>query len=494
MDLIQVGGIAARSVAMNTRQRKTVRSLLQRFIGDRRGNIAAMFALSLVPMVGMVGAAIDYSHGNQVKAAMQAAADATALMLAQTATGLSDAQVTEKANSYFKAQFLRGEVGDLAVDATYTKGTGSQFAGSQVVVTASATVRTNFTGLLGVAKFKVAVDSQVKWGMGKLQVALALDNTGSMADAGKMTALKTATLNLLDMLKGAAVHKDDVQVAIIPFAKDVNIGKDHVNKNWIDWTAWEAANGDDAANLSGSICYMGTLWVVKNGGFSNGGACSKPTSGICYNGTLWNWSGTAFVKQGTCSGEVDHSSWNGCITDRTQDYDIVDTKPSPSIVASQFPAEQHNACPAQLMGLTNNWTSLANLVGLMKPNGNTNTPIGLFWAWMALSNGEPLNAPTKGPDTSQVIILLSDGMNTQNRWTNKQADIDARQAKLCDNIKKAGITIYAIQVNTGTDPLSNVMKNCATDASKFFMLTSASQIIATFTEIGTKISKIRISS
>jgi len=55
-----------------------------RFYGlkdDESGNVAVIFALALLPVVGLVGASVDYSHGNAVKASMQAAADATALNL-----------------------------------------------------------------------------------------------------------------------------------------------------------------------------------------------------------------------------------------------------------------------------------------------------------------------------------------------------------------------------------------------------------------------------
>ena len=62
----------------------------------------------------------------------------------------------------------------------------------------------------------------------RLRVALVLDNTGSMADDGKMTALKTATKNLLTQLKSAAVNNGDVYVSIIPFSKDVNVGAEQL--------------------------------------------------------------------------------------------------------------------------------------------------------------------------------------------------------------------------------------------------------------------------
>lgn len=53
-------------------------------------------------------------------------------------------------------------------------------------------------------------------------MTLARDNTGSMADAGKIGALKTATKKLLAQLKAAAGTNGDVDAPIIPFSKDVN--------------------------------------------------------------------------------------------------------------------------------------------------------------------------------------------------------------------------------------------------------------------------------
>ena len=35
-----------------------------RFVADRRGGVAPMFAFALVPIIGLGGAAIDYSRGN----------------------------------------------------------------------------------------------------------------------------------------------------------------------------------------------------------------------------------------------------------------------------------------------------------------------------------------------------------------------------------------------------------------------------------------------
>ncbi len=51
---------------------------------------------------------------------------------------------------------------------------------------------------------------------------------------------------------------------------------------------------------------------------------------------------------------------------------------------------------------------------------------------------------------------------------------------------------YTIQVNTGGDPMSTLLQNCASDSNKFFHLTSADQMTATFQEIGTNLTKLRV--
>ncbi len=165
-----------------------------------------------------------------------------------------------------------------------------------------------------------------------------------------------------------------------------------------------------------------------------------------------------------------------------------------------FPAEQYSSCPVAMMGLNYNWTSMNSLVDSMQPNGNTNQPIGLVWGWQSLVGGGPLTAPVMDSNYKyqQVIILLSDGLNTQDRWYSQQTPIDNRMYQTgngsgtCANIKAAGITIYTIQVNTGGDPTSTLLQNCASSTDKFFVLTTASGIANVFNTIGTNLTKLRV--
>ena len=185
---------------------------------------------------------------------------------------------------------------------------------------------------------------------------------------------------------------------------------------------------------------------------------------------------------------------NGCVTDRDQDYDTQNTAPSASVQATLFPAEQYSMCPVELMPLSYDWTALNSKIDSMTPNGFTNQTIGLQWGFQSLT-AAPFTIPAKDPNYTynQVMILLTDGLNTENRFSTTQATIDARTKKACDNIKAAGITLYTLQVNTGGDPTSTMLQQCASDITKNWLVTSSPQINAIFAQIGTNLSQLRIS-
>ena len=452
--------IKAALQALIGRLRRTVHALR----AANGANVTVTFALATLPMVGFVGAAVDYSHANSVKAAMQAAADSTALMLSKTAASLTTGALQTQATSYFKALFTRPEATGLTVSAVYNANTGN---GSQVIVNASSNVPANFMGLLGQSTMKVAVDAQVKWGNTKMRVALALDTTGSMADDGKIAALKTATKNLLTQLQAAAAQDGDVYVSIVPFSKDINVGKNNYQATWIDWSEWDDDNGDDVS----------TQTCTKNGKKKK---CTTSTSWVPDN----------------------HNTWNGCVTDRgnssaphPSNYDTNVTPPSINSVPTLFTAEQYDSCSPKVMPLNYDWTAMKNLVDTFYPSGNTNQGIGIAHAWMSLVGGGPYPAPpAQNPNYkyTKAIILMSDGLNTEDRWYTNQSQIDARQALTCANAKAAGIVIYTVHVNTSGDPTSTSLKNCASTPDKFTEIKTANQLVSTFNSIGTALSNLRI--
>src|SRR6188474_2254702 len=185
-----------------------MRDMFSRFLRDRRGGVAPMFAIAIIPVIGLTGAAIDYSRANSVRTGMQAAIDATALAMAKLAPTLTQSELQQKTTEYFNAMFNHPEAKNLVLTPTYTTA-----GGAQLTIAISGAVDTTFMRVMGYNSINLGSTSTVKWGMNRLRVALALDNTGSMADAGKMTALKTATNSLLTQLKDAATTNGDVYVS-----------------------------------------------------------------------------------------------------------------------------------------------------------------------------------------------------------------------------------------------------------------------------------------
>jgi Flp pilus assembly protein TadG len=424
------------------------------------GNVAMAFGLTIVPAIGLSGAAVDYSRTNSVKAGMQTALDSTALMLAKEAAVSSQAQIQANAQKYFSAVFSRPDVNNVSASASYTPG-----GVSQLTVTASASVPTAFMKIFGYNAVTVNSSATAKWGNSRLRVALALDNTGSMASDGKIGALKTATNNLLTQLQSMASVSGNVYVSIVPFSKDANLNPSNYAEPWIDWTDWDANNGS-----------------CSKTSYHNKSSCLSHTG-------VWT--------------PANHSTWNGCVVDRGNSnapasgaYDTNVVAPSAGNTATQFAAEQYASCPQGSLALTDNWTQMTTLVNGMTPGGNTNQAIGLALGWMSLAGGGPFTAPPMDPSYtySQVIVLLTDGLNTQDRWYTSQSSIDGREKLTCDNIKAAGIVVYTVQVNTGGDPASSLLKNCASDSNKYFLLTSADEIVTTFNTISTELGRLFVAN
>jgi len=370
-------------------------------------------------------------------------------MLSRTAATQTSADLQATATDYFNVLFTRADAHDVVVNAAYS-GTG----GSKVTLTGSATVTTNFLGMLGLHQINISASATSTWGNTRLRVALVLDNTGSMSSDNKMNALKTASRNLLAQLQTAAKGPDDVYVSIVPFNKDVNVDSANYGADWLRWDLWEKDNG----------------------------RCSS----------------SRYDTQSSCQSHektwtpASHSTWGGCVTDRDQNFDT--TNDVPLAGATLYPAEQYSSCPTAVISLSNDWAALTNKINAMQPNGNTNQAIGLQMGWQTLT-AAPFAVPALDPNYkyTQVIILLSDGLNTEDRWYSSASSIDKRQEKTCDNIKAAGITLYTVQVNTGHDPTSRLLQNCASDKNKFFLLTSSTQIVDTFNQIGTALSNLRLS-
>jgi Flp pilus assembly protein TadG len=416
-----------------------LRSLRRFFCSEEgsHGNAAILFALSLIPLLGATGAAVDYSLANSNRTSMQKAVDATALALAKLMP-LTQAELDTKAWEIFSAN-----IGPVSVPLTAANISATTPAIGKLVVTASGNFQPQLSTVIGITSFPVGARAEVTWGIKKLEIALALDNTGSMSSSNKMTELKAAAHNLLNTLEKAAKNPGDVKVSIIPFHVHVNVGTANVAASWLKWGSWESDNRTCTGSGDSRVC------------------TPKP-----------------------------HSDWNGCVEDRDQNNDTQDTTPA-SQNSTKFPAHQCSWALAEIMPLTYDWTALHGRIDAMQPAGNTNVTIGLVWGWHSLSPNEPLTqGAAPDPDLSKYIILLTDGDNTQNRWSTNTSTINARTAAACTNIKNAGIKIYSIRVINGN---ATLLQNCASDSSMYFDVQSASQLNAVFNAIGSQLAKLHLS-
>jgi hypothetical protein len=196
--------------------------------------------------------------------------------------------------------------------------------------------------------------------------------------------------------------------------------------------------------------------------------------------------------------------------------DETKTVPSSGDTTTLYAAEQYSACTAgggnpalaTAVGLNYNWTNMTNLINGMGHNGSTNQAIGLQLGWMSLAGGGPFTVPAVDPNYTyqKYIILLTDGLNTQDRWygngSNQATQVDTRQQALCDNIKRDGIIIYAIQADTSGDGKSSVLQYCAGTQpgvgdpngtnGYYIWLTNPNDIVTVFSNIGQQISKLHI--
>jgi Flp pilus assembly protein TadG len=402
---------------------------MRRFWTDREGNIALVFALAAVPIFGAMGAAIDYSMASAYRADIQKSLDATALALTKIMP-TDQATLDTVGNQFFQANLKSHNLSNLQLTIQPDVG--------RLRLSASGTYNVQMANIIGAGAIDLSASAEAKWSIGKVEIALALDNSWSMNSLGRMTQLKAASHNLLNVLESAAKQPDDAKVAIVPFDAVVNVGTANSAAEWLRW-------------------------------------------GVC---------------AGSNCGPADATNWQGCVWDRDKNNDADDTAPT-TANATKYPAWQCNNTLnsnrlVSSMPLTTNWTSLHAKIDEMIPAGYTNVTIGLVWAWHALS---PTPVMTEGvpygtENLTKFVILLTDGDNTRNRFSDSTNTMNTRTGLACSNIKAAGVKIYAVRLISGN---ASLLQACATDPSMYYDVQNASDLSGVFSAIGSEIASLHLS-
>jgi hypothetical protein len=395
---------------------------------------------------------------------LQKALDATALALTKIMP--TDQNTLDTVgNQYFQANLGPNTLTNVQLTVTPEVG--------KLKLTAKGTYKVQMAHVVGADTVPISASSDAKWSIGKVEIALVLDNSWSMNDLGRMTELKKAAHDLLQVLESAAKTPGDAKVAIIAFDSRVNVGTGNVNAAWIKWSDWDAANG-----------------TCSQSQYTSQSSCTS-------HGGVWTPS--------------NHSNWNGCVWDRDKSNDTLDAAPTSS--ATNYPAWQCNHglgnpnLVSSMLPLSTNWgakdstdaTTLHGKVNQMQPSGYTNITIGLVWGWHALSDTAVMTegAANNTDNLQKYIILLTDGRNTRNRFGDSESTMNTRTRNTCTNIRnltKADgsnlIKVYTIRLVEGDD---NLLRDCATTPDMFKPVENASELSAVFSSIGSEIANLHLS-
>jgi Flp pilus assembly protein TadG len=243
-------------------------ALGERFITDRRGNVAMLFALSAFVLIGFVGAALDFSRVMTLRMAAQNALDAATLAAAelQSRGGASNADLQRVAVAMFDAN-MSNAADHVCAAPAITRDAAS----GRVSIDMSCDMPTSLSGLLGFPRLTFATASTVEYARAKLDVALMLDVTGSMSGQ-KIRDLKSAAKLLVDTVVDPSGDGEDVRVALAPFSASVNAGA------YFRRATGAAAGGNCVTERTGREAYTDS--APRAGAYSAVGPANCPSAAI----------------------------------------------------------------------------------------------------------------------------------------------------------------------------------------------------------------------
>lgn len=223
--------------------------MFRSFFKDTRGNYAIMTAFAMVPIMGALAIAVDYSEISRQRETTRNALDAAGMAVARS---ILDGKTDEQAKAYGQ-DFFKANLGSInPAKAALTISLPSSAVGGGILkLEANLTYDPYFLPtaamLLGKTSSAVDLDFTVQSSIrlkNTLEVALVLDNSGSMRETGSNTnqkridLLKAASKQLVDTLALQAEQMKQierpVQFALVPFSASVNIAPDKDDEPWMD--------------------------------------------------------------------------------------------------------------------------------------------------------------------------------------------------------------------------------------------------------------------
>jgi Flp pilus assembly protein TadG len=173
----------------------TLRKFLLRFAGDRRANVAIIFAFASLPTIFLLGMGLDFSSAVRRQSQLDAAADAAAIAAVTPAMMAQDTAVaTTAATNIFNAKAVGLSGLQSTPTPTITIANNGLVRTATVAYAAQAT--NNFPTLLGQSGWTISGTSTASSTvMPNINFYLLLDSSPSMAIAGTPADITTMVNN-----------------------------------------------------------------------------------------------------------------------------------------------------------------------------------------------------------------------------------------------------------------------------------------------------------
>lgn len=364
--------------------------MFRRFWKDVRGNFVLLTAISMVPIMGALAIAIDYTELSRRRAltmnALDAAGIATARYIASGAGSTTDqaayeAEVKQYAKDFFEANLGAVDPADTALTVLLPN---NNFGGGTLKLTADMTYHPRFVPVAAALVNRVSSEPNIDFTAeaeirlkNTLEVALVLDNSGSMNEYGKGTSqkridlLKQASKELVETLaKQASMMKqieEPVQFALVPFSASVNIAPSSDEQPWMDTTGISPIHHEnfDWSNMTlANAAQNGNRWVEKVGdvfykrGTGWGTTENTPLTRfslyqdmlaessreevpgsrhrVCVRKDWWGNCDKYEWRYDYTYSTSQYASWQGCVEARPYPYNTDDTTPSTAAPATLY--------------------------------------------------------------------------------------------------------------------------------------------------------------
>lgn len=227
--------------------------LLGRLRRDERGATLAMIAAVTIPLIGMVGGAVDMSRAYLVKVRLQQACDAGVLAARRTMTGATlDQAAKDQGTNFFNINLAQKAYGATNIGITLTDAPGGD---GVVHGDATATVPTTLMRVFGQPAIAMTAQCEAQLNIANNDIMFVLDVTGSMSclpsDSGstcdsyaatnvhqaasgkyyttekansRIDGLRDAVSSFFKTIKAATTATARLRVGFVPYSSGVNVG------------------------------------------------------------------------------------------------------------------------------------------------------------------------------------------------------------------------------------------------------------------------------